>query len=232
MTNLPELAFSNYQLFKSKIGSAHIATFSSQLNLIELLEQNKCQSVLDYGSGIGTLTKLMEKIGITSIYSYEQSDWCREQAIANLYPIAPKYLNDLSEKVAFEAICVDDEISRRQIVQVLRQEKLKVIFIEGWRNKTAAQVSRRLLMYGYAASFTRGTTRQDSGWAFSKNLRTEEKAGCWFVIEKKAFHLAFLSWVRRVSKTSEFSELLKEFYFWVRRSLSIRKRLRKYRKEI
>jgi hypothetical protein len=138
----------------------------------------------------------------------------------------------LSEKIAFEAICIDDKISRKQIAQVLRQEKLKVIFIEGWRNKTAAQVSRRLLMYGYAAHFTRGAVRWDSGWTFKNNLKTEEKAGCWFVIEKQAFHLNFLSWARRVSKTSEFSELFKEFYFWVRRSLSIRKRLRKYRKEI
>jgi ribosomal protein L11 methylase PrmA len=78
MTNLPELAFSNYEFFKSKSGSAHIATFSSQLNLIELLKQNKCQSVLDYGSGIGTLSKLMENIGIPSIYGYERSEWCKE----------------------------------------------------------------------------------------------------------------------------------------------------------
>jgi hypothetical protein len=232
MTNLPELAFSNYQLFKSKIGSAHIATFSSQLNLIELLEQNECQSVLDYGSGIGTLTKLMEEIGIPCIYGYERSNWCREQAISNLYPISPKYLNSLTENVAFQAICIDDEISRRQIVQVLRQAKLKIIFIEGWRNKTAAQVSRRLLIYGFTASFTRGEARWDSGWAFNKNLNSEEKAGCWFVIEKRAYYPALLSWTRRVSKTSEFNELLKEFYFWIRRLLSIRKRLQKYRKEI
>ena len=232
MTNLPEIAFSNYQLFKSKIGSAHIATFSSQLNIIELLEQNKCKSVLDFGSGIGTLTKLMEKIGISNTYSYERSDWCKEQASANLHPIAPKYLIDLSEDIELEAICIDDEISRRQIVQVLKQEKLKVIFIEGWRNKTAAQVSRRLLVYGYAASFTRGTTRWDSDWTFGKDLSRDEKAGCWFVIKKQAFHLAFLSWARRVSKTREFDELVKEFYFWIRRSLSVRKRLQKYRKVI
>ena len=231
MTKLTELAFNNYQLFKSKSGSAHIATFSSQLNLIELLEQNKCKSVLDFGSGIGTLTKLMEKIGISNIYSYERSDWCKEQASANLHPTTPKYLVDLSENAPFEGICIDDEISRRQIVQVLKQEKLKVIFIEGWRNKTAAQVSRRLLMHGYAASFTRGTARWDLRWAFDKDLSRDEKAGCWFVIEKQAFPLAFLSWTRRVPKTREFNELLKEFYFWIRRSLSIRKRLGKYRKE-
>lgn len=229
--DFPELAFYNYKFFKSKNGSAHIATFSSQLNLIELLNKYKCHSVLDYGSGIGTVTKLLKTVGVTSIFCFERSEWCKVEAAVNLHPYTPQYVSGLSESVAFEAICIDDEITRSQISQVLKQDKLKVIFIEGWRNKTAAQVSRRLLIYGYAASFSRGTARFDSEWDFNESLRGEEKAGCWFVIDKQAFHVAFLSWARRVSKTSEFNELLKEFHFWFRRSLSIRSRLKKYRKE-
>lgn len=232
MTSLPELTFSNYQYFKSKNGSAHIATFSSQLNLVELLKSTECNSILDYGSGIGTVAKLMETIGIAEIFCFERSEWCKEQAINNLHPTTPQYIYELTGRVGFEAVCIDDEISRKQISQMLKEKKLRVIFIEGWRNKTASQVSRRLFVHGYTATFNRGAARLNSEWTFNKSLRTQEKAGCWFIIEKQSLHLAFLSWTRRVSRTGEFKELFKEFYFWFRRLLSVRMRLQQYSKGI
>lgn len=226
MVNLTQIALENYKFFESKPGSDHIATFSSQLNLLDLLAEIKCDSVLDYGSGIGTLTKLVHVLGIKKIYNYERSEWCKFQAQANLRPFLPVYISELSLLPQVEAILIDDEISRKQISQLLRLPRIKVIFIEGWRNKTASQISHRLPFHGYSAKFVRGNTRIDPERKSSSKHQPDEKAGCWFILEKQSKILAGLSWLARIRNTGEFKELIKEFYFWFARTIRLRSRWR------
>lgn len=218
------MAFENFKFFESKPGSDHIATFSSQLNLLEVLIENGCDSVLDFGSGIGTLTKLVQSLGIKKIYSYERSEWCKLQAQRNLQPFSPIYVSDLSLLPSIEGIFIDDEISRKQIHQLLRQKHLKLIFIEGWRNKTASQVSHRLVLHGYAAAFRRGTVGWNENWTFSSELTRNEKAGCWFILRRRNKILATTSWLARIHATGEFKEIIKELYFWFARTVRLRSR--------
>jgi hypothetical protein len=224
MLNRPKEAFENFNFFESKLGSDHIATFSSQLNLLDLLTEIPCKAVLDFGSGIGTLTKLAQSMNVEEIVSYERSEWCKIQALSNLRPFIPNYVTDLTQLPMIEAVFIDDEISRLQIRQLLRQPTLKVIFIEGWRNKTASQVSHRLVLHGYSASFCRGKSRWNASWPFFLELKQGEKAGCWFVLKKQNLVLATLSWLRRIRATGEIQEVYKEFFFWVSRNTRLRSR--------
>jgi hypothetical protein len=226
MMNLSQVAFENYKLFESKLGSQHIATFSSQLNLLDLLTEINCDTVLDFGSGIGTLTKLVQFTGVKNVYSYERSEWCKLQAQENLRPFSPVYFSELSHLPKIEAILIDDDISRRQINQLLRQPSLKLIFIEGWRNKTASQISHRLPFYGYGGTFRRGAARWDSDWTYSADQLRNEKAGCWFVLGKQNRISAGISWLLRIRTTGEFKEVMKEFYFWTARTARVRSRWR------
>lgn len=224
MTNRPKEAFENFKFFESQPGSDHIATFSSQLNLLDLLTEIRCKSILDFGSGIGTLTKLVQVLNVENVVSYERSEWCKIQALDNLQPFIPNYVTDLAQLPMIEAVCIDDQISRKQIRQLLRQPNLKVIFIEGWRNKTASQISHRLVLHGYSASFYRGKSRWNASWPFSLELNQGEKAGCWFILERQNRVLATLSWLRRVKSTGEIQEVCKEFFFWLSRNIKLRSR--------
>lgn len=226
MNELSQIAFKNFKFYSSRPGSDHIATFSSQLNLLDLLKEINCDEVLDFGSGIGTLTNLVQSMGVKKVYSYERSDWCKLQAHENLKPFSPSYISDLSHLPKIEAILIDDEISRRQINQLLRQENLKIIFIEGWRNKTASQISHRLPLHGYGGKFRRGTTRWSSDWTYSPLLNQNEKAGCWFVLRKQNRISAGVSWLARIGATGEINEVIKEFYYWAARTVRVRSRLR------
>ena len=226
MKNLPQIAFENYKLFESKSGSDHIATFSSQLNLLEQLAGINPGAVLDFGSGIGTLTKLVQQSGVKDVFCYEKSEWCKLQAQENLKPFSPVYFSELSDLPLIEVVIIDDEISRKQIYQLLRQPNLKLIFIEGWRNKTASQISHRLPWCGYGGIFVRGVTKWNQEWTFSQDLQQFEKAGCWFLIQKQNRILAGLNWMKRIRATGEIKEVIKEFYFWSARTVRVRSRLK------
>jgi hypothetical protein len=229
-SSLSYIAQQNFNHFKQLEGSKHIATFSSQLNLLEVILKFDIKNALDWGAGIGTITKLLILSKDCDVTAYESNAWCRDQfkknlelneriELSNKFPLDPKY----------DLIVIDDDISRKQIRQLLKEGKTKVIFIEGWRNKTVGHVSLALLLNRFPAQFKRCASRLEEFDLYSKKGTRIEKSGSYFIVfaEKKHIWLSLLSWVKRLKKTNEFRELFKELYFWVSRVLAVRSRIKK-----
>jgi hypothetical protein len=231
--SLQKIAHDNYIYFKQLEGSNHIATFSSQLNLLETIKNYEIKKALDWGAGIGTISNLLSKNKDCQVIAYELNSWCRNQFTRNLVGKNSITLtNELPLDSDFDLIVIDDDITRRQISKLLRSRRLKVVFVEGWRNKTVGNLSFGLLLKGKSSQFKRCASRLLEFDLQGKNGTRVEKSGSYFIIsaEKNSFPLALISWINRLNKTNEFEEFLKEIYYWIARTLAVRSRIDKLRK--
>lgn len=227
--SLSDIAYQNWCHFKQLEGSKHIATFSSQLNLLEIIQDYEINKALDWGAGIGTISNLLKESKDCDITAYELNKWCRDQFKSNLALIKEIELKDEFPLISdFDLIVIDDDINRKQIRLLLKSKNIKVIFIEGWRNKTVGHVSFGLLSRGKSAQFKRCTSRLQEFDLHGKNGNRIEKSGSYFIVsaEKYLVVLALNSWVKRIKNTNEFKELFKELYFWISRSLAVRSKIR------
>lgn len=229
---LSEFCKSNVSRFQSREGSEHIATFSSQLNLASIIVDAKARNVLDFGTGIGTLVPLVLQFSEAKIYAIEKNAWCQSQFKENMRDLSlqDKSRIELHSQIPFkdfDLVIIDDDISRREIHKLLRGKKLSFIFVEGWRNRTIGHISKRLPFFGFSAEFVRGKSRLSEFGIRDLQGRDFEKAGSWFILSRQSAKENYLSWLRRLSSTSEFNELLKEFYYWLRRIFSVRARIKK-----
>lgn len=227
---LSEFCKSNVSRFQSLEGSEHIATFSSQLNLASIIVDAKCKNVLDFGTGIGTLVPLILQFSEAKIYAVEKNAWCQSKFKENMSDVSfsEKSRIELHSQIPFQdfdLVIIDDDISRREIHKLLRSKDLSFIFVEGWRNRTIGHISKRLPLFGFSAEFARGKSRLSEFGLKDLLGREMEKAGSWFLLSRKKPLENLLSWINRINETDEIKELLKEFYFWLRRKLSIRSRL-------
>lgn len=193
----------NYHTFSSLPGSQHIASKSSQLNLLEVLHIFKPNIVLDWGSGIGTLIQLYCHVNARLIVAVEKNEWCRSQFISNIKTTHNVILKEeLPSNFNFDFVVIDDEISLKSILSLISQESFpKVIFVEGWRNRTVAKLSFIILVHGLSANFTRGRSRSQEF-----ELAEKEKSGAHFVLLKENSVDSLISWLKRCSKTHEFRE--------------------------
>ena len=227
---LSEFCKSNVSRFESLEGSEHIATFSSQLNLASIIVDAEARNVLDFGTGIGTLVPLILQFSKAKIYAVEKNAWCQSKFKENMSDVsfAEKSRIELFSQIPsidFDLVIIDDDISRREIHKLLRGKDLSFIFVEGWRNRTIGHISKRLPLFGFSAEFVRGKSRLSEFELKDSLGRDIEKAGSWFLLSRKTPLENLLSWINRINETDEIKELLKEFYFWLRRKLSIKSRL-------
>lgn len=209
-----QLVQENFGNFINKDGSEHIATLSSQINLYRLLKSYEPNQILDWGGGIGTLTKLcLEVVDKAKIHVFERNEWCIgefNKNIPNFKGFIVKELNYAN----YDFVIIDDDISRSEIHKILSFPGLKVIFVEGWRNRTVGHISKRAVLHGFSAKFFRSKSQL---FLFGRGEEWE-KSGSWFVFEHKGFHLDVLrSWIIRWRITKEGKEVIKEFYYWIGR---------------
>ena len=227
----------NFETFKSLEGSEHIATFSSQINFVEILNELNPVKVLDYGTGIGTFVPLVLNFSKGKVCAVEKNKFCSDLFRAN----AKRLFRDLSHRVElysllpqddFDIVIIDDKISRHEIHVLLKSKFVRVIFIEGWRNKTVGHISKRLPFFGYSAEFVRGKSRLSEFHRLGKHGSTEEKSGSWFLLKRSNLFFGLLSWCRRLKRTKEITELFKELFYFVLLKINIRFRLIKLKNKL
>ena len=224
------LVTNNFQTFEQLEGSQNMATFSSQLNLAECLLNFEFKQILDYGSGIGTLVPILLKLTDAKICAVEKNSWCRDQFYLNLRTLEGKNIERINlipkiEFKSFDAVIIDDAISRKDISHLLKNTNLRFIFIEGHRNRTVGQISRRLPFFGFSSKFVRCQSRLREYQRTDKFGSDEEKAGSYYILLRCKMVQNFQSWLIRIAETGEIQEVVKESYFYLRRAFSIRKRL-------
>ncbi len=202
-------ALQNHDYFSKLEGSKHIATLTSQLNLENLLNQFNPKAILDWGSGIGTLTNLAHKVCDPKLYAFEQDKYCRDLAAINLAGLPVEYVSEDYIPVDIEAAFLDGEISKLQINRLIASKNLKFIFIEGWRNKTVIEISRQLQRKGYAAKFER-----HGGWlSYYSKPEGFEKGGAWFILEKSNKPKVLISRLKRIKSTGAAADPIMKAFF-------------------
>ena len=200
-----EFVNSNFNRFSSKIGSEHIASISSQLNIAELLVAFEYKFIFDFGSGIGTLVELYLEMTSANVLAFERNEWCRNEFVTNIKSDRVRLIEQLDYLPKFDFITIDDEISMTEILRVLvNLDQNGIIFIEGWRNSTVAKMSLCLFLLSRPASYIRCRNRTLD----IKQIFYLDKSGSYFRVGPRNFFECISSYFFRARATRESHELL------------------------
>jgi hypothetical protein len=147
-----------YARFRIKRGSRHIATLFALAHLAALLREHPVKSVLEFGSGIGTITYLLLARlprGVRIVCA-ERDAWCRERFEENV----PATERDRVELIAegrpeisepFDLVVIDGPVTGG--VHYVREGSLW--FHEGNRGNSRAAMEADMASRGFACPLTR-----------------------------------------------------------------------------
>ena len=210
-SNNEKIVLDVYSKFKSYKGSEHIATISSMMNLLEIIQTKSFREVLDFGAGIGTISALVLDNTTANITAVEKNAYCANEFKKHLLP--NKRINlcsSLPEKL-FDLCIIDDSISVREIIGIFSASGDKVvIFIEGRRGISVAIFSLLSMFHRYSGKYFEGK----SGWN-PQDKNSREKAGSYFIFTKSSLPNSVKSWLKRIERTDERINLK---YFFLKKS--------------
>jgi len=134
-----------YNWFSEKSESGHIATQETIEKIVDLVKDNKIKSVLEIGSGIGTLTYAVLSNCNAYVTAYEPNDVCIEQLKKNLegfngYEIVQNW-RELPPRKQYDLIIVDggagvgSDFGFPRLIYAYLQylEDFKYVLVEGYR---------------------------------------------------------------------------------------------------
>jgi hypothetical protein len=182
---ITELANSIYKEFSAKIGSEQIIQVAGLRFLGQLISDKKFISILEIGSGIGTITKFLQELETKQeleIYGYEINPWCLDQLGMNTNKF--HVLDNLEKLKKFykkiDLLIIDDFLDQGTTEVLLKNVKPRFVFIEGHRRVQRLYVCRSLRKFKIDFTF--------------KNYRKTEdsyKLGCIFELNTKNSNLNF-----------------------------------------
>lgn len=201
-----------HEKYAKQIGSDQIAT-KLALNVIsEHIELTMPESVLEIGSGIGTITDLLiHQLPSTSqIFCYEVNDFCFRQLKKNVRITRIKLLDQLSKLQKIDShidfIIIDDLLDKRTTFELIRQTTPRSLFIEGHRRMQRLHVMLAYRHIGKAFSFR--NIRKTGG---------SHKGGCFIYLETNSNHKKLI-YILYVGFTLVYSKCLE-----IRSKISLRK---------
>jgi hypothetical protein len=214
--SIKSIANSNFLRFKSYEGSAHIATESSQENLLTILKSLQLKDILDFGAGIGTLSALALDNSKANICAVEKNKWCFDQFTAHLLPSNRITLTSaIPINKHYDLYIIDDSVSVREVCKIFKGgKKTFVVFIEGRRSSTITKFSFFSIFYKYSGLYVVGESRLD---LYGNSLR--EKAGSTFYFSKNSLMAVILSYFKRFKKTGD----LRQAIYYTKTTLSNKK---------
>lgn len=179
-----------FNKYSALVGSDQIAT-KFALRIIENhLNQFNPNSILEIGSGIGTITELLIKKSTTeNITCYESNQWCLAQLVKNIDKKQIRIITTIKELIEIKKInflIIDEYLDEKTTFILVSQTKPDSIFIEGHRRR------QRLF---FIKSFN------SLGWSYDfKNYRKSydsNKGGCMIThipgsSHKKNFYYVFI----------------------------------------
>ena len=186
MDNLP-LVEEIHTKYAKQIGSDQIATKLALSKISEYIELNVPESVLEIGSGIGTITDLLiRRLQKADILCYEVNLFCLEQLKKNVSSSRIVIIDNLSELQKInrhiDFIIIDDLIDKQTTFELIRQTTPLSVFIEGHR-----RIQRLHVMLAY----------KNIGKSFSfkdiKKTGDSHKGGCFISLETNSTHKGSMS---------------------------------------
>jgi len=206
------VAKENYEKFCNLPGSLHIATIGSQFNLLNLIDQYKPKSLLDFGAGIGTMSNLVLNYDHISLIIVEKNEFCETQLKINL-PIDHVLIHKKIPKCRFDFVIIDDTIKFTEIFRILNfaGDKL-VVFIEGRRSSTISKLSLCAMLFSFNGSYNH--PNNDS---ILVKFQFNEKSGSWFILNRGSVFKAILSYSKKFGQTNQ----IREFYFFLLKKFKV-----------
>ena len=140
------LAYQVYRRFAQRPGSSHIATRRALACLAAVVRQHQSKTVLEYGSGIGTITYLLLKASpYIQVVGIEANAFCLEQLARNIpADLKPRLTlrsrEDRQLGRQFDLIVIDGKIGSAQLAAFLRPDA--ICFIEGDRQSQATDLQQ------------------------------------------------------------------------------------------
>ena len=135
---IENIAENHFSIFSEKIGSEQIIRKSGLRFLGRLLRDENIKSILEIGTGIGTIASFIQGLPLNKkfkIIGYEIDGWCLEQL--KLMPAQIPLLTSSEELHKFngqvDLIIFDDYIDFAATKNLIANTNPKFIFIEGHR---------------------------------------------------------------------------------------------------
>jgi predicted O-methyltransferase YrrM len=182
---ITELANSIFNEFSAKIGSEQIIRVAGLRFLGQLISDKKIISILEIGSGIGTITKFLQELDTKQeleIYGYEINPWCLDQLGMNTNKF--HVLDNLEKLKTFyksiDLLIIDDFLDESTTEALLKNVKPRFVFIEGHRRIQRLYFSRSLRKFKIKFTFKNYRKTDDS-----------YKLGCIFELNTKNSNLIF-----------------------------------------
>jgi len=203
-----DIALNNFNLFKKFEGSEHIATISSQINILEILKKYPIYSVMDFGAGIGTLSNLIIKNTNVNLTAIEDNPFCIAQFSKHILPNKRvNLLNEIPRNNEFDFVIIDNAIQTRDIFRLFRDSKQVIVFIEGRRSSTVTRLSFLSIFFRLSRRFYHCESRLNLFG--SKEI---EKGGSYFIFTKSTLLSTISTWLSQFRETGELNEI-KVFLF-------------------
>ena len=150
--NSKEIARNTFLEFAEKEGNGHICTENALVGILDVINQKRPKSIIEYGIGIGCMTlgifkgyEALGKLNDLLYFGTEDNDFCKEHFALNLgeYAKLPNFNHkenlDFKVETLFDLVIVDGPANAANAMKMLAERG--VIFIEGYRENQIAQLS-------------------------------------------------------------------------------------------
>jgi len=174
-----------FDKYASKAGSDQIASRLALRILSELLEKYNPATILEIGSGIGTMTELiLNKSPNSKIICYEKNAWCVTQLKKNVDLSNAKILTSeihLQSINKLELIIIDDFVEKEILFTLIEKTQPSIVFIEGHRRRQRLHVAETFIRL--KLNFTLRNYRKD---------KNSKKGGCVIFVDKNSKYQKYL----------------------------------------
>lgn len=145
MLKLSDIARDVYLKFSNLEGSQHIASEFALLKILQLIKENKISSILEVGSGIGTVPFAIHKAFKKKVLytGIEDNDFCLKSLASNIDINSTKIYNNLNSDILnerYDLVIIDGKLSNFKILKTILS-KNAIIVIEGDRSVQQKGVS-------------------------------------------------------------------------------------------
>ena len=143
--------------YSERVGAEQIANLFALEQLDNLISGRNFKLILELGAGIGTITELLLRSTESELICIESNAWCSQKLLENTAKLRGfTVLSSYKEAISLEPelLIVDVNNGIFQILPILvRNRKLKTIFIEGHHLAHRVVIARWLLQTGKSAHY-------------------------------------------------------------------------------
>ena len=149
LKHISEQAENDARKFKQKDGSDHIAGSNALEAIYKIIQKENLKNILEFGSGIGTMSYFCLKNSEAKLDLYEENEFCLNEINKNLTGFENRY-KIFQDKENFECrfdnydLVIVDGGWNKLFKDLVKKAEIKQIFFEGKRRRAQLDFLRLL----------------------------------------------------------------------------------------